>query len=221
MNAAPTLASPERRSSAEPVRPNRGISWTEPAFVPRFRGFLTADGRRHPKRFSQILRSLDSAIPRTARPQSDYSLHPTVARAASPLDGTPQLSPGSMVDIDHYTPRAADRRRFLRRLSRHLVRILPFREFEVDREDLEWALHESPIRGQMADISMNGVAFRLKEPLTSSTRVWLKLESRARDFAVVRAGRIIRVTPHSATEWTVICRFDHCVPYADVVQLSQ
>jgi len=186
-----------------------------PSSAPCFRRFQTTCHRRRPSRLSGILRSIEARKARTDGPPSSAA---TVTPSWEQF-GIAARSASSPVPDDG--PAAADRRRFLRRLSRHLVRILPYRDIDVAPEDLEWALHESPLRGQMSNLSMNGVAFRLKQPLTVSARVWLKLECRTRDFAVIRTGRIIRVTPRSETEWTVTCRFDHCVPYADVVQLSQ
>ena len=148
----------------------------------------------------------------------DITSAPAIRRPHEGLELEGQ-TPSRPIVSDRLT--ATDRRRFLRRHSTHLVRVLPYRDIPISPEDLEWALHESPLRGQMLDISMNGVAFLLKQPLAVSARVWLKLESRTRDFAVVRSGRIIRVVSASDTASTVTCRFDHCVPYADVVLLSQ
>jgi len=116
---------------------------------------------------------------------------------------------------------AEDRRRFLRRFSTHLVRVLPAQDVSFTPQELDWALHHSPFRGQMKNISMNGVAFLLKQPMSISAGVWLRLECRARDFAVIRSAHVTRVFPVSETEWIITCRFDRCVPYADVAQLGQ
>ncbi|MGD9854638.1 MAG: PilZ domain-containing protein [Planctomycetaceae bacterium] len=169
-------------------------------------------------RLSQVLRALASRSGVAAGGEIGHELTvaPSLDHAAPPVAAAAQ--PRSVLRVP---PSAEDRRRFLRRPSTHLVRILPFRDVAVSEVDLEWELHESPLRGQMSNISMNGVAFRLSQPMAVSSRVWLKLESRTRDFAVVRSARIVRATPISDPQWTLTCRFDHCVPYADVVQLGQ
>ena len=213
------MSAAEAIQPTDDERPSAGVAG-HPAtalFTPRFRGFQTAGGRRHPGRLSHILRSVATGRRRSNATAVAHSVDAAPMWSVSPESA----SQGQFRTVNRPASATTERRRFLRRLSTHLVRVLPWRDAAVAQDDLEWALHESPYRGRIANISMNGVAFLLRHSLTTSTRVWLKLENRGRDFAVIRSARIVRTLPASESEWTVTCRFDRCIPYADVVQLSQ
>ncbi len=198
-----------------------------PSFAPRpFRGLSVGNLRKHPDRLSRVLRSIASRTENAARPQAIAASPPFPPPASDAPDRSddsslhavamPQLGSAARPKTT-----GEDRRRFLRRYSTHLVRVLPAQDVSFTPQELDWALHHSPFRGQMKNISMNGVAFSLNTPLDLSAGVWLRLECRARDFAVIRSAHVTRVVPVSETEWIITCRFDRCVPYADVAQLGQ
>lgn len=174
----------------------------------------TTSRLRRPSRLSRALRTLSERSPRTkAGPKT---LEATEALSEAPPETALPSTQGTPPQPAH----GVDRRRFLRRSSTQLVRVIPDCGIPVDEEDLDCALHESPCRGRMVNISMNGVAFLLPKPLAVSARVWLKLESRTREFAVTRAARIVRAAPAADTGWMITCRFDHSLPYADVLLLG-
>ncbi|MBX3436886.1 MAG: PilZ domain-containing protein [Planctomycetaceae bacterium] len=183
-------------------------------FSPRFRGFRSASALCGSSRVSCALRLI--AARQAAEHSAEREMWATQPELADAGGGLAPRTPAS----NRFESAAVERRRFRRRRSSHLVRVLPCRDAAVDAEELDFALHESPWRGELTDLSMNGAAFILSQPLTSVTRIWLRLECRTREFAVIRSGRIVRAVPMSETAWIVTCRFDTCVPYSDVVQLA-
>ncbi len=195
-----------------------------PAFAPRqFLGQCPRSRGNHPRRLSHALRSIALQTDRPVCIPPSVQAPPVATDIAEQADET---APAVATTHKLRTPVAAspageDRRRFLRRFSTHLVRVLPVQDVSFTPQELDWALHHSPLRGQMKNISMNGVAFLLNKPLEISASVWLRLECRARDFAVIRSAHVTRAVPVSETEWIITCRFDRCVPYPDVTQLGQ
>jgi hypothetical protein len=135
------------------------------------------------------------------------------------LDERMPLSSDSDFDASRRTP-ASDRRRFPRRSSECHVRLMPRSERTVSVKDMQWALHATPYRGRVLDISMSGAAFVLNHPITPSAAVWLRLENRARDFSTTVPARVIDTAQLADSAWKVMCSFDHCLALGDVLQLG-
>src|SRR5690606_27838874 len=109
---------------------------------------------------------------------------------ANPLPHVPAAVDRSNEAVSH------ERRAFPRRESICLVSVYR-RENDapVNQQEVRWLLHSSPLKGAIDDISMNGVAFLLPEPMESGSKLLMRLINRRLDRHVDTSGRVVRAMP--------------------------
>ena len=115
---------------------------------------------------------------------------------------------------------AAERRRFPRRQSRSVVRVLRPSDQPPTTPSQDWAFHAVAVCGELIDISMNGASFLAKEPLEVNSSIHLKLVHPQRDFSATRLSNVVRCESVNPGRWNVTCRFECCLTLDEVIQLG-
>jgi len=78
----------------------------------------------------------------------------------------------------------------------------------VSPQQAEWLLHATSLQGFLLDVSMNGLAFRLDQPLESASRVLLRLTSRMTDLSVDAPVTVVQSMREESGQWKIVGRFD-------------
>jgi hypothetical protein len=72
----------------------------------------------------------------------------------------------------------------------------------------ERLLHSCRLKGELVDISMNGLALLLHEPIEQGSRVLLRLANRRVGRTLDLPGYAVRAASQGNGQWKVMCRFD-------------
>lgn len=144
-------------------------------------------------------------------------------QAASMPSTHPGPAPRPNADAEHHAGAAVrERRAFPRRESICLVSVYRNEnDAPVNQQEVRWLLHSSPLKGAIDDISMNGVAFLLPEPMESGGKLLMRLINRRLDRHVDTSGRVVRSTPDGLGEWKIVCRFDRNLSLDQVHEYGQ
>lgn len=141
------------------------------------------------------------ALLRLANRHTELRVIPNPA-AENDLPGSSQEYAGRRAD--------RDRRAYPRRDSGCDVRVhCLIVNAMVSSQQMEWLLHATPLRGSLVDLSMNGIAFLLDQPLKSSSRVLLRLTSRTTSLSVDISAMVLRSSRERSGCWKVVGRLDH------------
>ena len=116
---------------------------------------------------------------------------------------------------------AADRRRFPRHESSAVVRVYLLGERKsLNPIEREWRLHSTPLRGQLADVSMSGVALLMDESVPSGTHLWLRF-SKPIDKSIERTIRVVNVIPQDSGQWQIVGELLQRLSLAEVTRLGE
>jgi hypothetical protein len=175
----------------------------------------------------ELRRSLAAAMADRGLSRLEWALaRIEVARQPSPLRMPAPIGEPASAAADAACPSARsrgasrERRAFPRRDSECTVlvhRIAP--GTSLDPLNIDWLIHSSKLKGNLVDISMNGVAFQLPEPVDMDERLWLRLVHRMRGF-VDAPGTVIRISPRGDGQWKVVCRLDDNLTFEQVHTLG-
>jgi len=113
-------------------------------------------------------------------------------------------------------PDASDRRQFPRHRSSYVVSVWP-----RDGSGTTDALQNQPpvvIRGEMIDLSLNGIAIKLLKPLQPNIAITVNLRNPVNGHSLEVSGTVIRCLPGDGQEWKVVCCFAH---HLSIEQLAQ
>lgn len=151
---------------------------------------------------------------RAAAPESGSRVERVEVQSPQPeavADRTVEAATPPATDGSSDAPDAAvtERRAFPRRVSICLISVYcQPDDSPVNQQEVRWLLHSSPLRGAIDDISMNGVAFHLREPIEPGEKLLMRLMNRRLDAHFDTSGRVVRCTPDGMGEWRIVCRFD-------------
>ena len=119
-------------------------------------------------------------------------------------------------------PSAADRRAFPRRQSRCAVLVHCCSDKEpFNPQHMEWLLRSARLKGWLIDISMNGVAFLVPEPLKPGHHVLLRLANLRLDCHLDAEADVVRVTEDEEGGWKIVCRLRRNLGLEQVVQFGR
>ncbi len=110
----------------------------------------------------------------------------------------------------HAVRSVSDRRAFPRRTSGCIACVCRISQADggtVTLQEQEWQLHSSQLRGELANISMNGVTFMLSESLPIDEVVALRLTNVILDRSIDVNAQVLRVVPTDSGNWRITCRF--------------
>ncbi len=170
--------------------------------------FNLASPKRRENAFSGALLQLYQAEHtkhEAAREDSRIVEHQPLGQAASP-----DIS----VTKDAYV---AERRVFPRRDSGCVVAVcrLGNREHQtppgitaVNQQTSSWQLHSTHLRGELINISTNGIALQLTEPLQHQERLVLRLSHPGLDFHIDARATVLRCVQQGKRSWRIVCQFD-------------
>lgn len=105
-------------------------------------------------------------------------------------------------------PSSSDRRAFPRRDGNCRVSLvrLSGENQSLTPQQIEWRLHSTTLKGTLADISLNGAAVLLKDPLPVGEALVLRLFCPRRDRNLDQQAFVLRNLPEEG-ESKVICQF--------------
>jgi len=109
-----------------------------------------------------------------------------------------------------------DRRQFPRHRSSYVVSVRP--DGGSATTDLLQSQSTAAIRGEMIDLSLNGIAFKLLKPLQPDSQITVNLRNPVNGCNLRMSGLVIRCLPGDGQEWKVVCCFEH---HLSVEQLAQ
>ncbi|MGH7201228.1 MAG: PilZ domain-containing protein [Planctomycetaceae bacterium] len=118
-------------------------------------------------------------------------------------------------------PTAADRRVFPRRESGCVVvahRLGP--GGTVTEQDRDWLLHASALKGRLMDVSMNGAAFLLPQPVVQEERLLLRITNPRLGQSVDAAAHVLRTTEEEGAT-RVVCRFETNLTFEQIRQIGR
>jgi len=116
---------------------------------------------------------------------------------------------------------ASDRRRFPRRESQSGVLVhCPEDPETAAPQSLEWLLHSTALRGKLVDICMQGVSFRLGQPIVVGQAITLRLANNRLDSSLDTPATVIRSTPIGNC-WKIVCRFEKNLTYEQIHDLGR
>jgi hypothetical protein len=103
---------------------------------------------------------------------------------------------------------ASDRRAFPRRGGNCRVAVvrLSGENQSLTPQQIEWRLHSTSLKGTLADVSLNGAAVLLKDPLPVGETLVLRLFCPRRDRNLDQQAFVVRNLPEDG-ESKVICQF--------------
>lgn len=90
-----------------------------------------------------------------------------------------------------------------------------------NRYEAEWLLHASRLKGELIDISMNGVAFVLSEQVEMEERLLLRMANHSLDTSVDASATVVRTVWDGESRFKVVCRFDRNLSFEQVHALGQ
>lgn len=151
-------------------------------------------------------REPDSAAPRPDPPAATPGDRPA---PFEPLADASQCEAdaGSSSPVAGSEPRGSDRREFPRRPSGSTVAIVENAD-TLPVRDREWQLYSSQLTGQLIDVSLNGIAFQLGQPLEIQRPVWLRLHSAAFDTSIDIRAFVLKNEALDPGQFKIVCRFE-------------
>ena len=158
--------------------------------------------------------------PRSLMPMIQPAENASRLAAALSSDTLDDLALGVSTDFDqgaqmptpaqHAARPVNDRRAFPRRTSGCIACVCRISQADggmVTPQEQEWQLHSSRLRGELLNISMNGVSFMLSESLPIDEVVVLRLTNVILDRSIDVNSQVLRVAPMDAGNWRITCRF--------------
>ena len=124
----------------------------------------------------------------------------------------------------------SDRRAFPRRDSSCVVSVCrsevefeptDFVNAQLELQRCGWQLHASELKGPLADLSMNGVAFVLHEEFEDGECLLIRLKNRQLDKQLDAVARVIRCIPQDDREWKIVCRLLNNLSLEQVHEFSK
>jgi len=101
-----------------------------------------------------------------------------------------------------------DRRAFPRHESPSTVTVvLCGQQRSVSLSERDWLLRSSRLKGPLLDISMNGVAFILSEPIADDENLLLRVSNPHWNRQVETSAHVVRTAPVNDSQWKVFCQF--------------
>lgn len=111
----------------------------------------------------------------------------------------------------------SDRRAYPRRDSGCSVSVARSAENGATNPQMAaWQLHSSQLKGALLDISMNGVAFLIPEPLAEDEDLFLRLSNRSFDKQIDTSARVVRIFPDADEQWKIVCKFHKRLSFEQV-----
>lgn len=177
-----------------------------------------------PHRFSQRPRRLAASdLARAGQShqfaEREVGRRPSVIARAMGRISPAMTSRPARTPFPHQRLRCDDRRRFPRRLGHCSVRILRDRDSKSPA-DRDWAFRATPLRGQMLDVSISGVAFLVSEPISPGTSLYVELRHPHRDKAVVRKVLVADRLLAENGRWKILCQLEQRLSFEEVTALS-
>lgn len=118
-------------------------------------------------------------------------------------------------------PRPSDRRAYPRHDSGSVVWVYRCDPSEFpNRPRAEWLLHAARLKGRLIDVSMNGVAFLVPEPLDAESHLLLRLANPRLDRHIDIEADVLRVIA-GQHGWKIVCRLRRHLSLEQVVQLGR
>ncbi len=148
------------------------------------------------------------------RPESSPqpSLPARTERAANPT--TPASQPAAATS-------GRDRRAFPRRPSECGVAVFRLSERGHVGAQHDWLLHGTKVRGELLDVSMNGVAFLIGRPVERGETLLLRLHNRRTNYVADCRADVLRALPTDDKRWKVVCRFARHLTFEQVCALGR
>ncbi len=78
----------------------------------------------------------------------------------------------------------------------------------VNQQTSSWQLHATHLRGELINISMNGIAFQLTEPLPHEERLVLRLAKPGFDCHIDARATVLRCMQQDRRSWQIVCQFE-------------
>jgi hypothetical protein len=118
--------------------------------------------------------------------------------------------------------KSSDRRAFPRREGNCKVSVvrLSGEDQSLTPQQIEWRLHSTSLKGTLADISLNGAAVLLKDPLPIGETVVLRLFCPRRDQHLDQQAFVLRNIPEEG-ESKAICQFTNKLSLEAVSDFSR
>ena len=114
-----------------------------------------------------------------------------------------------------------ERRQVRRRCSESLVDVLVLDEKVPDHlQGQRWLIQTTQLHGKLIDVSANGAAFLLPEPLHQRDRLLLHVKNRENRQYVEVSAHVLRVHADPEGGWKIVCRFDSALPTDQLTQAS-
>lgn len=119
-------------------------------------------------------------------------------------------------------PSSSDRRAFPRRDGNCRVAMIRLSQENqsLTPQQIEWRLHSTSLKGMLADISLNGAAVLLKDPLPVGESVVLRLYCPRQDRNLDQHASVLRNLPEDG-ESKVICQFVSKLTLEQVTSFSR
>lgn len=105
-------------------------------------------------------------------------------------------------------PLATDRRAFPRRSGRCAVTVCRWSEDDVKtQQQLEWRLHASPLKGELANLSLNGAALILPRQISKAETLLVRLSCPQRAASLDQRAKVVDCLPDENGQYRVLCQF--------------
>ena len=110
-----------------------------------------------------------------------------------------------------------ERRGYPRRASRCFVTICrPQDEVDSSAYRQAWKMHNSRIRGQLADISRSGISFLSWHPFKIGEPLRLRITNPLYDLSIETTGHVLRQEHAADGSWHAICHFEEALSYQQI-----
>ena len=123
--------------------------------------------------------------------------------------GSESHSPAGITGVSAVKTSASDRRAFPRRESSCRVAVcrLQKEDWSLNRQQIEWRLHATTLKGTLSDLSLKGAAILLPQSLSLGETVMLRLFCPRRDHHLDQQATIVGVVPEPEGQCRLMCQF--------------
>ena len=144
------------------------------------------------------------------------------AHFVSRTDQPPEEEKPPRPSADDSPNRNTERRAFPRRESGCDVSVcLRHEKGLLTQQQMAWRLHSSTRKGSLVDVSMNGVAFLLNEPIEKDEELLLRLTNRQFAKNVDTHAHVLRALSDGDGQWRIICQFQKNLTFEQVHDLGR
>ena len=137
-----------------------------------------------------------------------------------PISGNALQSNHPQAQHESELPLAADRREFPRRISACRIAVCRIDNADAFTPRTAWMLHSTKLKGNLVDISMNGVRFSLSEQFQPDEQLALRITNQHFDN-IDAVGTVVRSEQGENGRWFVVCAFQSKLTFDQMRHFGQ